>query len=207
MSLADDGRYNERMSGKDDSMTPTGSGVKLTYDDFLLFPDDGKRHELIDGEHYVTPTPILRHQLVVGNLTFQIRSYLEVHPIGQVFGTPFDVILSRFDVVEPDVQYISNERAHILVDWVRDNPNLVVEVASKSTRKRDLTIKRDLYDRWGVTEYWFVDADPRTVRVYRRSGDKEPFGQPVELWLDEQDVLTTPLLPGFELPLAAIFKE
>ena len=63
------------MTGRD-QMRPTGSGVKLTYDDFLLFPDDGRRHELIDGEHYVTPCPNTRHQLLVGNLHWLIRSYL-----------------------------------------------------------------------------------------------------------------------------------
>ena len=85
MPFADDERYNERMSGKDDSMTPVGSGVKLTYEDFLQFPDDGKRHELIDGEHYVTPCPNTKHQRVSGNFYWLIRSYLEQHRIGQLF--------------------------------------------------------------------------------------------------------------------------
>jgi Uma2 family endonuclease len=203
----DDERYNERMSGKDDSMTPAGSGVKLTYDDFLLFPDDGQRHELIDGEHYVTPTPFLMHQLVVGNLYFLIRTFLEANPHGRIIGFPTDVVLSRFDVVEPDLQFVSNERAHILSDWVRGAPDLVVEVASKSTRKRDLTIKRDLYARWGVREYWFVDPSAKGVRVYGGAKDTKAFTEPIELWLDQEDILSTPLLPGLELPLAAIFKE
>jgi Uma2 family endonuclease len=207
MSLADDGRYNERMSGKDDAMTPTGSGVKLTYDDFLLFPDDGQRHELIDGEHYVTPTPFLVHQRVVGNLTYLIRRFLEAHPIGEVFGVPLDVILTRFDIVEPDLQFVSKERADILSDWVRGAPDLVVEVASKSTRKRDLTIKRDLYARYHVREYWFVDPTAKSVRVYRESKNAGTFDEPRELWLDQEDVLTTPILPGLELRLADIFKD
>ena len=58
-------------------MKPASPGVKLTYDDFLLFPDDGQRHELIDGEHYVTPSPIPRHQRISGNLHWLLRSYLE----------------------------------------------------------------------------------------------------------------------------------
>src|SRR5512143_2958827 len=86
-------------------------GVKLTYDDFVLFPDDGKRHELIDGEHYVTPSPNLKHQRVSGNLYLLIASWLEERRIGQIFYAPFDVVFSRFDVVEPDLLYMSNERA------------------------------------------------------------------------------------------------
>src|ERR1044071_5543442 len=106
------------MSGHD-PMIPGSSGVKLTYDDFLLFPDDGKRHELIDGEHYVTPSPIRKHQQILGNLHWLIRAYLEQRPIGRVFMAPFDVIFSRYDVVEPDLLYLSNERAAaILRDYV-----------------------------------------------------------------------------------------
>ena len=81
-------------------MNPASPRMKLTYDDYLLFPDDGKRHELIDGEHFVTPTPILRHQAIAGRLHLLIAIYLKAQPIGRVFFAPLDVILSRFDVVE-----------------------------------------------------------------------------------------------------------
>ena len=63
-------------------MKPARSGVKLTYDDFLLFPDDGKRHELIDGENYVTPAPILRHQAILGRFHWLITTYLKREPLG-----------------------------------------------------------------------------------------------------------------------------
>jgi Uma2 family endonuclease len=91
-------------------MIRTTRGVKLTYDDFLLFPDDGKRHELIGGEHYVTPSPNRKHQAIVWNLTTIIGPYLESHPIGRAFAAPFDVIFSEFDVVEPDMLFISKAR-------------------------------------------------------------------------------------------------
>src|SRR3989442_3116873 len=93
-----------------DEMRPASPGVKLTYEDFLLFPDDGKRHELIDGEHFVTPTPNRKHQAIAMNLGAMIWGYLQDHPIGRVFAAPFDVIFSEFDVVEPDVLDISRER-------------------------------------------------------------------------------------------------
>ena len=87
--------YRERMHGGDD-MKPATSRVKLTYDDFLLFPDDGQRHELIDGEHYVTPSPNPKHQCVFGNLYFLIRSWLEQPPIGLVFYRPVGRRLHAF---------------------------------------------------------------------------------------------------------------
>src|SRR5262249_23616746 len=98
-----------RMPGRDD-IRADSSRLKLTYDDFVLFPDDGQRHELIDGEHYVSPSPNSRHQRILFNLTMLLGSWLELHPVGRVYFAPFDVVLSHFDVVEPDLLYLSNER-------------------------------------------------------------------------------------------------
>jgi Uma2 family endonuclease len=190
-----------------DPVDPARSGVKLTYDDFVLFPDDGQRHELIDGEHYVTPSPNIRHQRISGNLHLLIGTWLEEHPIGQLFYAPLDVVFSNVDVVEPDLLYMSNERAAQVMTLlhVKGVPELVVEIASPGTRKRDETIKRRLYERFGVAEYWVVDPDVDVVRVYRR--DSERFDRAVELSRERGDVLTTPLLQGLELPLQRVFRE
>jgi Uma2 family endonuclease len=193
------------MSGSD-HVKPATPGLKLTYDDFVLFPDDGKRHELIDGEHYVTASPNMRHQQISMNLTLMIGSWLEAHPQGRLFYAPFDVVFSKFDVVEPDVLYVSNERSNVLTaPNVQGAPDLVIEIGSPSTRQRDETIKRRLYERSNVVEYWIVDPDIEVVRVYRRSGDS--FARPSELSREADDVLTTDLMPGLELPLARIFRE
>jgi Uma2 family endonuclease len=189
------------------AVPPVRSGVKLTYDDFVLFPDDGKRHELIDGEHYVTASPNLKHQQILLNLTVLIANWLDRHPVGRMFFAPFDVVFSNFDVVEPDLLYLSDERMTQVAtaQHIRGAPELVVEVASPSTRSRDETVKRHLYDRSGVSEYWIVDPDVDVVRIYRRGGAE--FGSALELRREADDVLTTPLLPGLEMPLARIFRE
>jgi Uma2 family endonuclease len=88
---------------------------------------------------------------------------------------------------------------------VRGAPNLVIEIGSPSTRGRDETIKRQLYERSGVDEYWIVDPETDVVRFYRREG--EGFGRVTELSRESGDVLTTPLSAGLELPLARIFRE
>ena len=198
-------RQNELVPGNDE-MRANGAGVKLTYDDFLLFPDDGRRHELIDGEHYVTGSPNLKHQRVTGNLHLLIRLWLESHPLGQVFYAPFDVVISPFDVVEPDLLYVSNARAEAVLTpaHVKGAPEIVIEIGSPSTRARDETIKRRLYERSGVTEYWVVDPELDVVRVYDREGQR--FGRPAELSAEAGDVLTTKLLPRLELPLARVFR-
>ena len=195
----------ELMPGTDGAL-PHPRGVKLTYDDFVRFPDDGLRHELIDGEHYVTPSPDTRHQQISGDLFALIWTYLEAHPVGRVFHAPFDVVFSNFDVVEPDLLYMSNERAARILTAanVQGVPELVVEIASPGTRRRDETIKRNLYERSGVSEYWVVDPELDVVRVYRRAG--EEFARPVELSAQTGDVLTTSLLPGLELPLSRLFR-
>jgi len=188
-------------------MKPAYPGVKLTYDDYVHFPEDGKRHELIDGEHFVTPTPNRKHQAVSSNLLGMIWSHLQQHPVGRVFSAPFDVILSNFDVVEPDLLYISRQRlAEIETSpWVKGAPNLVVEIGSPATRKRDATVKRRLYERFGVEEYWVVDPELETIDVYRSVEGR--YERTSQLTLEQADVLTTPLLAGLELPLVKIFED
>jgi Uma2 family endonuclease len=135
------------MPGSDDMTPPPppeglgAPGVKLTYDDFLLFPDDGRRHELIDGEHYVTPSPNIRHQRISRRLLVLIDTWLKQHPVGEIFFAPLDVLFSNFDVVEPDLLYVSHERAAELLagQHVTGAPDIVVEIASPGTRRRDET--------------------------------------------------------------------
>jgi Uma2 family endonuclease len=204
---------SDRVRPSNPGLPPHGAGVrrgdpgKLTYDDFVHFPDDGKRHELIDGEHYATPSPRLRHQVILGNLFVMIASWLEDHPIGRVFLSPLDVVMSDFDVVEPDLLYLSNARAaETLTELhVRGVPELVVEIASPGTRRRDDGIKRRLYERAGVTEYWIVDPDVDRIRVHLRDGDA--FGRAIELSREHGDLLSTPMLPGLEMPLPRIFRD
>ena len=193
------------MAGYDGAL-PNPRGVKLTYDDFVLFPDDGLRHELIDGEHYVTPAPNAKHQQIVLKVGARILTWVERSNAGKVFIAPFDVVFTQFDVVEPDVLYMSRARAaEILKDAnVQGVPELVIEIGSSGTRRRDETVKRDLYERVGVSEYWVVDPKRDVVRIYLREGPR--LVKPWELSASAGDVLTTELLPGLELALEDIFR-
>jgi Uma2 family endonuclease len=192
-----------------DHVSPVSQGVKLTYDDLLQMPDDGLRHELIDGEHYVTASPNLRHQRLLGRLHIAIAKWLESNPDGEVFVAPVDVVFSQPNVVVPDLLYVSHARGRDVLTpaHVRGAPDLVVEIGSPSTRKRDETLKRRLYERTGVSEYWVVDPDLDVVRVYARATPQDPFSRPRELSADTGDVLTTPLLPGLEIALAALCAD
>jgi Uma2 family endonuclease len=153
------------MQGGDDMRPPAAH--KLTYDDFLCFPDDGRRHELIDGEHFVTPSPFERPQRVSLDLTLALGNYLRTSRVGSLYVAPFDVVLSNHDIVEPDLLIILADQQDILTEkHVRGAPAIVVEILSPGTRTRDETLKRDLYARAGVREYWMVDPDARAVRAF-----------------------------------------
>ena len=191
--------------GRQDDMQPAEvSSTKLTYDDYLLFADDGRRHELIDGEHYVTPSPSLRHQEISKRLFRWLDGYLQTRLLGEVFYAPVDVVPTDVDVVEPDLLYVSNERAGILRDPVRGAPDLVIEIVSPSSRKTDEVVKRKLYERIGVREYWVVDPELDVVKVYRREGEK--FTRAGEYSREEGHALGTPLLPGLSIPLDDLFR-
>lgn len=182
--------------------------TRFTYDDFVLFPDDGKRHEIIDGEHVVTPSPNVRHQRLVRRLLVEIELYLKTNPrAGEVFSAPLDVVLSHFDVVEPDLLFVAGDQTDILTEKnIQGAPALVVEVLSKGTRKRDAQIKRRLFERTGVREYWLVDPELDTVRVFRPSLEGK-LARLVELTSEDGDVLTTPLLPGWQIDLRELFRN
>ena len=167
-------------------------------------PPGGGRYEIIDGERYVTPSPNLRHQLISSNLLGAIWGFLQEHRLGTVLSAPSDVVLGESDIVQPDVLFVSRERASILAaTGTQGAPDLVVEILSESTRRTDEKIKRALYERTGVREYWIVDPALDTIKVYRC--EDAGFAVAAELDLERGDSLRTPLLPGFELPLAKIF--
>lgn len=193
------------MEGRD-AMSTAGSATRLTYDDLVaMFPEgDRLRHELIAGEHFVTPSPTNRHQELSVRLTISIGVHLEGHSEqGKLYAAPFDVVITPYDVVEPDLLVVLGDQLHILTEAnVKGAPGLVVEILSPGTRKRDQTLKRQLFDREGVREYWMVDPDRNRVVVCRRAADGS---FPLVNTLDTTETLTTPLLPGWGLPLDKLF--
>lgn len=137
---------------------------KLTFGDYWRFPQDRQRHEIVGGVHHVSPSPHLPHQTVVTRLAAALLRRIEEPGLGRVLVAPFAVQLGPHDVVEPDVLVVLKARAEILTrKRVLGAPDLVVEVLSPSTKAYDHGIKRDLYERARVSEYWLVDAEARTV--------------------------------------------
>jgi Uma2 family endonuclease len=178
--------------------------TKLTYEDYLLFPDDGKRHELIQGDHYMTPAPSTQHQRISRNLVIALGAFVRLHRLGEVFDAPCDVKLSDEDVVQPDLLFVAAAHSAIVTEAnIEGVPDLVVEILSDNTRKKDEVTKRKLYERFGVPEYWIVDPVLETIKVFRLNDQR--YDRVAELSVESSDRLTTPLLPQFSLLLSDLF--
>ncbi len=182
-------------------MQPVTS-TKLTYEDYALIPDDGRRHEIIDGEHYVNPAPNTKHQRVLLRIAIALHNHVEAHQLGEVFIAPYDVILSDVDVLQPDLMFITAEHARLITAKnLQGTPDLVIEILSPSNRQYDEVLKRKQYDRFGVAEYWIVDPENDAITVYRRGAST--FDCVVRAATD--GTITSPLLPGFSLVVPDVF--
>ncbi len=177
--------------------------IRLNYEDLCRLPSNGKRYEIMDGELHVTPAPRRSHQKVVTNLGYFLTEHAKRTGRGEVYVAPFDVVFSQFDVVEPDVFFISETRLSVLTDKnVQGAPDLVVEVLSESTAEIDRTTKLKLYARYGVEEYWIIDPDNCSAELYRRN----QAGLDLAQNLKRTDALISPLLPSFSIPLVKLVE-
>jgi Uma2 family endonuclease len=176
--------------------------TKFTHADLLLMPDDGKRREIIEGELFVTPSPKFNHQAISGRIHAAFIRHLDLHRIGEIAYAPLDVIFSDYDVLEPDLLFVFNERRSILQDWVRGAPDLVIEILSPTTTALDRGPKLKAYARFGVSEYWIVDPEQGAIEVYRL----RKKGYQLADAFHEPQSLTSSLLPGFSLAVAAVLN-
>jgi Uma2 family endonuclease len=182
-------------------MTETAHPPRKTISDFLALPE-GTRAEFIDGEITLTPAPFLPHQRAVLNLSLALTLWARSSGAGCVVVAPMDVHLPSGDVVQPDVIFVAERNASILVDWIRGVPDLLIEVLSPSDPARDRVLKRSLYAHNGVPAYWIVDPALRTIEALH----PERGAFRVASRLAEGGVLSSPSLPGFTLPLAEAFR-
>ncbi|MDA0660249.1 MAG: Uma2 family endonuclease [Planctomycetota bacterium] len=150
-----------------------GTTNKLGYAHYICFPDDGQRHEIIDGGHYVNPAPSTYHQTVSKKLQFQLYSQIELRGLGIVFDAPIDVQLSDFDIVQPDLVVILNSNKSIITPAKIDGtPELLVEITSPSSAVSDRQLKKELYRRAGVLEYWILDPIEHSIdQLILRNGE------------------------------------
>lgn len=150
-----------------------GEPIRLTYEDYCALPDDGRRYEIIDGDLFMSPAPNIPHQKVVLRLGARLDNHAHAGDLGTVLIAPTDVLLGEHDIVQPDIVFISRERSSIIRDKnIEGAPDLIVEVLSPGTSRRDLRDKRNLYARSGVQYYWVLDPDgPRVTELQLQEGE------------------------------------
>ena len=173
--------------------------LKLGYADYVLYPDDGKRHEIVDGDHYVNPTPSTYHQTVSKRLQHHLYTQVELAGLGLIFAAPVDVQLSDHDIVQPDlVVLVKDSKARVTLAKIIGPPDLLIEILSPSTVENDRHLKRRVYERSGTSEYWIVDpALPSVTQLVLRDGVYEEASH--------GDELRPVILPGVVIPLPEIW--
>ena len=169
---------------------------------FYALPEDGKRHEIIDGVHYVTPSPEISHQLVVGELYVLLRAYVKRDMLGWPVLAPYDVDLADDTIVEPDI---------VVMPRVGSGPPragtpgliplLAIEVISPSSVSRDRVLKRRRYQRARIAEYWIVDPDSRLIERWLPEDERPEIITDVMRW--QPPGAPAPL----EFQLATIFAD
>lgn len=147
--------------------------LKLTYEDYVCYPDDGRRHEIIDGVHYVNPAPSTYHQTVSRRIQFQLYSQIELQKRGVVYNAPVDLHLTDHDIVQPDLVVVLDEAMQIITPTkIKGVPQLVVEIISPSTDRNDRVLKKNLFEQAGVPEYWIADPLEHTLEQWVLEGER-----------------------------------
>ena len=175
----------------------------LTYEEYLKSPEIKQRYEIVDGKMIMPPSPNLEHQTILGQLHFLMYQFLNEHNLGRVWVAPLDVLVQRepLRTRQPDLLFVSSERASILGQIIEGGPDLVVEILSPSNTRAAMDEKLSDYARLGVRECWIVAPEGRTIEALELSEGK---WQRLEIY-GLGDTLRSQVLEGLELPVAEIF--
>ncbi len=174
--------------------------ILFTYDDLLNWEEDNFRHELIEGEHFMTPSPSIYHQKISINLAWALKKYVDTNKLGLVLTAPADVKLSEIDLLVPDIFFVKASRLHIVKEnYICEAPDLVIEILSPSTSKRDKDLKFKRYSYYGVPEYWIVDPQKQSIDVYDLQEQK------LAAVFTIGQILNSPMFPDIHLELQRIF--
>ena len=177
--------------------------TKLTVADYMNTPDE-VRCQLIDGELVLAPSPTDKHQAVSAEMFVALRQFVRQRRLGIVRFAPLDVVFPNHEVFQPDILFVSDDRADIITEAnIQGAPDLVVEILSPSSARYDRGHKQTVYAREGVREYWIVDPAAETVEVLSESA----AGWTLAATFGFEDDLVSPLLPGFAVALGQVFAE
>ena len=176
---------------------------KYNYDDYLNLPEDGKRYEVINGELVMSAAPNTFHQTISNNIEDELRSFIKMSKSGKMFHAPVDVLISETNVVQPDIIYISKDRSDIITENnINGTPDLIMEILSPGSAYYDLLEKKELYEQFGLKEYWIVDPKKQRVDIYLNVNQQFELNQRAE----SEGSVKSIMIKGFEISLESIFS-
>jgi Uma2 family endonuclease len=141
--------------------------IVLTYEDYVLLPNDGKRYEILEGELAVTPASSTKHQSASANLFKLLSKHIDERDLGKLFYAPVDLILDSSTILQPDLLFIFSAHQHIITEKAIEGvPDLVVEILSPTTTRTDRVTKAQLYARHSIPAYWIVDPEVENIEIY-----------------------------------------
>ncbi|MCX6925600.1 MAG: Uma2 family endonuclease [Verrucomicrobia bacterium] len=177
---------------------------RWTFDELVAeLPESNAPTELWDGELVMSPAPSFLHQQIVDRFHDLLKTWVRQHRLGETALAPIDMVLTSRRATQPDVVFISNERRGIIKERIMGAADLVAEVLSPGSRRRDRIDKRDLYEQHGVREYWLIDPEAKTVEVlHLEAGTYQLVGR----WHTGESARSR-LLKGFEVPVSPLFGK
>lgn len=167
----------DKLTGDRMSLTKSkikkGGKRKYTYQDYLNLPDDGNRYEIINGDLIMISAPYIQHQRVSGNLFIELSDFISKNNLGEVFIAPCDIIFDDKNVFQADIIFISHENKNVITEEnIKGSPDLIVEILSPSTAYYDLFEKKEVYEKFGVKEYWIVDPQKHWIEIFALKQNK-----------------------------------
>jgi Uma2 family endonuclease len=175
----------------------------LGWEDYAAIPSDGRRHEILEGDWYMTPPPFAKHQWVSRNLETILWAHVRALNLGVVLDAPLDVILDEHTIVQPDLIFIAQTRREIICNQIQGAPDLVVEIASPSTHALERGLRYQIYARHGVANYWIVDPGPELLDEFRLAADG---GYDLVSRHEGAATVRPALFPGLEFPLVDLWR-
>lgn len=179
------------------------TNLKFTYEDYIHMPE-GKRYEIVEGELYMVPSPTTMHQRVSRELEEMLSKFVKDKGLGEVFDAPIDVVFSETDIVQPDIIFISNKNKGIIREEnIAGAPDLIIEILSPSSENRDRVIKKKLYTKNRVREYWLVDPQKRIIEALILGKN----GYETLKVFSDSEILISRLIEGLQIPIDKVFKK
>ncbi len=185
-------------------ITVTQKNKIWTYDDYITLPDDLNIYEIIEGELYMAPAPIPKHQKICHNIQRLLGNYLQKNNAGEIYPSPVDVVFDKSNILQPDIIFIARDNLSIVTEKnIQGPPNLVIEILSPSTIRKDRISKLRVYARFEVKNVWIIDPDNQTLEAFELG--KEKNYHLISSIAGEEEFRPS-LFPDLIIPLKEIWK-